>query len=302
LVTPVADRESSPAGAVAGSGPVPTSPLPLGGQDPSTTKLHPWSDWSCPALAALSTIDSPRNVLVMLVSAPSPGRIERMVDRQMLPEGLAQLPPGPALAVALASVDRTRVASADLHVLARARARQVAFEQAALLADMLECAYSPYDAAEDSLERVRELGEFSADQVAFTLVWSRSGAEDQVLLAQDLIERLPVVYAALAAGRIDLYRARAFSEALSRLDDDKARAVAARLIDKAARWTATTLRERLRYHVLRADPACCLATTMSFSAHDRIRELHPVWPQGRHRLGRVHLQRGSRRGRQRMDL
>jgi len=177
-----------------------------------------------------------------------------MVDRQMLPEGLAQLPPGPALAVALASVDRTRVASADLHVLARARARQVAFEQAALLADMLECAYSPYDAAEDSLERVRELGEFSADQVAFTLVWSRSGAEDQVLLAQDLTERLPVVYAALAAGRIDLYRARAFSEALSRLDDDKARAVAARLIDKAARWTATTLRERLRYHVLRADP------------------------------------------------
>ena len=172
----------------------------------------------------------------------------------MLPDRLAQLPPGPALAVALASVDLSRVGSADLHVLVRARARQVAFEQAGLLADMLECAYSPYDAAEDSLERVRDLGEFSADQVAFTLVWSRSGAEGHVLLAQDLIERLPVVYAALAAGRIDLCRARAFSEALSCLDDDKARAIAARLIDKAARWTVTTLRERLRYHVLRADP------------------------------------------------
>jgi len=57
----------------------------------------------------------------------------------MLPDGLAQLPPGPALAVALASVERSRVASADLHVLARARSRQVAYEQAALLADMLEC-------------------------------------------------------------------------------------------------------------------------------------------------------------------
>jgi hypothetical protein len=95
-----------------------------------------------------------------------------MSDRQVLPEGLAEMPPGPDLAAALASVDRTRLYGTDLYTLAHARAKQVAHEQGELLADMLEAAYCPGEG--ETLERVRELDEFSGDQLAFELAWSRS--------------------------------------------------------------------------------------------------------------------------------
>jgi Domain of unknown function (DUF222) len=49
--------------------------------------------------------------------------------------------------------------------------------------------------------------------------------------------------------------ANAFVDALADLDDDTARAVADRLLDRADRWTLAQLRDRLRYHVERANPA-----------------------------------------------
>ena len=52
------------------------------------------------------------------------------------PEGLAELPPGPALAVALASIDRTKLAGYDMVVVLRARSRQLAHEQAEFAADL----------------------------------------------------------------------------------------------------------------------------------------------------------------------
>ncbi len=56
------------------------------------------------------------------------------------------------------------------------------------------------------------------------------------------------------AGRIDAAKANAFADALSGLDDQTARAVATRLLAKAGESTLTQLREKLRYHVDRADP------------------------------------------------
>jgi hypothetical protein len=47
---------------------------------------------------------------------------------QALPVGLAEMPPGPDLAAALASVDRAALSGFDLVVLLRARSRQLAFE------------------------------------------------------------------------------------------------------------------------------------------------------------------------------
>jgi hypothetical protein len=59
-----------------------------------------------------------------------------MVDE--LPEGLETMPPGPELAVAVASVDRSRLGGSDAITLAQARARLIAHEQAQLLADLVE--------------------------------------------------------------------------------------------------------------------------------------------------------------------
>src|SRR5258707_1871164 len=60
----------------------------------------------------------------------------------LLPEGLAQLAPGPELGRELASVDLSALTSADLYVLSSVRASQVAFEESQLLAVMLEAAYA----------------------------------------------------------------------------------------------------------------------------------------------------------------
>src|SRR5258705_3086402 len=79
--------------------------------------------------------------------------------------------------------------------------------------------------------------------------------QSYLLLAQDIIERVPAVFAALQDGRIDLPRAEAFSDALLGLSDDKARKIVDQLMAKAEQWTPAILRERLRYHVLKADPS-----------------------------------------------
>ncbi|MGH3389954.1 MAG: hypothetical protein ACRDOO_13880, partial [Actinomadura sp.] len=62
-----------------------------------------------------------------------------MIEREpqtVLPEGLAEIPPGLQLAVVLASVDRSRLCGFDLVVLLQARNRQLAYEQAEMAADL----------------------------------------------------------------------------------------------------------------------------------------------------------------------
>ena len=111
------------------------------------------------------------------------------------------------------------------------------------------------DSRPSRLIRSDKITEFSGDEIAWTLHWSRSYAFSQVLLGQALLCRLPMVFAALLAGRIDAAKANAFADALSGLDDETARAVATRLLVKAGESTLTLLREKLRYHVDRAVPA-----------------------------------------------
>ena len=63
-----------------------------------------------------------------------------MDEQRGLPAGLDKLPPGPELAAALATVDRSRVGACDLHDLLEARVRLLAHVQAQVLADVWETA------------------------------------------------------------------------------------------------------------------------------------------------------------------
>src|SRR5262245_49889236 len=195
-----------------------------------------------------------------------------MGERAVLPSGLADMPPGPDLGVLLASLDISRLGSADLHTALEAQARLVAHDQARLLAMLYEAARSVGD--EGSLARADTVDAFSADQPAFTLHWTRSRAQGQLALAEDLITRLPAVFLSLQAGRIDVPKAMAFSDVTHGLDEDKARLVADRLLVKAEQWTTSQLRERLRYHVMRIDPT---ATKVKYeqSVADRRLYLQP---------------------------
>ena len=113
----------------------------------------------------------------------------------------------------------------------------------------------PPDSRPDRFPGPTGIDEFSGDELAWTLAWSRSYTHSQLLVAQQLFTRLPAVYAAFLAGRIDFVKAEAFISVLYDLDDETARKVADRLLDRADRWTLADLRERLRYHGDRADPA-----------------------------------------------
>jgi hypothetical protein len=57
---------------------------------------------------------------------------------QPLPEGLTSLPPGPELAAAVATVDPSRLAPADVFEVLAAQQRLVAHHQAQLLAALWE--------------------------------------------------------------------------------------------------------------------------------------------------------------------
>src|SRR5215467_2461563 len=132
-----------------------------------------------------------------------------MVD---VAQRLENMPPGPDLGVLLASLDRSTLDGSGVAALAQARARQIAHEQAQFLADIAEVGHVDWHTPEGVVARMPACDEFSIDHISWTLRWSRETAQVHLLLAQDLMRRLPAVYESLLAGRIDLARARVFHE------------------------------------------------------------------------------------------
>jgi hypothetical protein len=91
-------------------------------------------------------------------------------------------------------------------------------------------------------------------QVSLALMLTDHGAAAWADLAITLAWRLPATGAALAAGAIDLARARVIAEATGVLGEDTARAVEAKILPEAGRQTTAQLRVRLRRAVIAADP------------------------------------------------
>ena len=91
-------------------------------------------------------------------------------------------------------------------------------------------------------------------QIALALMLTHHGAEAWADLAVTLAWRLPDTGAALAAGRIDLYRARLIAEFTSVLSQEAARTVEKQVLPDAGGRTSGDLRARLRRAVIAADP------------------------------------------------
>ncbi|WP_433702328.1 DUF222 domain-containing protein [Prescottella equi] len=97
-------------------------------------------------------------------------------------------------------------------------------------------------------------GEFAHVEVAGILALTESAARRMIDLGCDLRWRLHQVRAELQAGRIDLAKAHALSEALSNVSDDKLEDIERRLLDGAGRSTTSRLEERARRLIARLDP------------------------------------------------
>jgi Domain of unknown function (DUF222) len=91
-------------------------------------------------------------------------------------------------------------------------------------------------------------------QISLALMMSDYAATVWAELAVTLSWRLPATGEALAAGRIDLYRARRIAEATSVLSEQKAREVEAKILPGAGELTPGRLLRRLRHAVIAADP------------------------------------------------
>jgi hypothetical protein len=192
-------------------------------------------------------------------------------DGPCLAEELASLPPGPRLAALLASVDRRRLKGADLVRLARARQRLAAHVQGELLGDLYAVAQLPYEEERPPPRDDPPWPNVWAEaEVAFALAWTGRRAAAQLVLAQQVVERLPAVGRALAAGEIDVPKALVFVDALANVDDAVAHRLVDEVIDAAGRLTTGQLRVRLRRLVLAAAPESVLARAAASSADRRV--------------------------------
>jgi len=169
------------------------------------------------------------------------------------PQALGSIAPGPELAVALAGMDRTRLGGHERVALVKARARQLAHDQAQLYADIHSVSeamgelFGPGD--------VEEVFATTCSEVRTALTLTRRAAEVQVDLAFQLGERLPQVGEALKAGSIDLPRARVICDQTVHLPREHAQRVADSVLLAAPELTTGQLRARIQRLIIAVDPA-----------------------------------------------
>ncbi len=183
--------------------------------------------------------------------------VAELVDRAVA------LPPGPELSAVLNALPRAEVPNARLVEVARARARQLAHEQAELFADMVEIAHAVAiaDLSGDraaAVERADEQFDWASHEIAAGLTWTPTAADRELAFATALVERLPLVFTSLRAGHIDRGKARVFVDYLDpangELTDEQTRRLCARFVPQAPGLTTRQLAARL-YRALHAiDP------------------------------------------------
>jgi hypothetical protein len=173
------------------------------------------------------------------------------------------LPPGPELSSVLGALPWEKVPNARLVEVLQARSRQLAHDQAELLAGMVEISHAiavqnlPRDRAE-AVARAEEQFEWASHEIAAGLTWTPTASDRELAFATALLERLPLVYASLQQGDIDRSKARVFVDYLDpangELTEDQARRLCERFVPRAPGLTTKQLSDRL-YRALHAiDP------------------------------------------------
>jgi hypothetical protein len=169
-----------------------------------------------------------------------------------------QLPAGPGLAAWLANADPGVLSDWDLPGIAAAYRRVASWaaagELAAVAAIASRTAVRDPRADVDDQGRPDRVTAGAACEVSLALTMSQAGASWWTRLGVELGWRLRDTGAALAAGTIDLARARLIAEAAGPLTDEDAQAVEALVLPGAGGQTTGQLRAALRRAVLRVDP------------------------------------------------
>ncbi|WP_433218135.1 DUF222 domain-containing protein [Microtetraspora malaysiensis] len=153
----------------------------------------------------------------------------------------------------LAEIDIARLDGYDAVTVMQAYARLEAHVQARKAIVMAEVGL--YEISASGMAKMSKPDNNSPDEIRAALRLTRRAAEREYGIAYDLKVRLPAVRDALSAGLIDKARAVVFCDWLEDVPIELARAVAARLLPKAGKWTTSELREKIKKLLIAADPA-----------------------------------------------
>ena len=168
------------------------------------------------------------------------------------------LPTGPGLAGWLAHARAADLEDGALAGVAASFRRLASWAAAGELAAVAQIASrsarSDRRAEVDAAGRPDRVTADAAGQVALALAMSHDGATSWADLGVMLTWRLPATGAALAAGEIDLARARMIVRMTSALNDEAARQVEAAVLGRAGWLTLGQLHAALRRAVIKADP------------------------------------------------
>src|SRR5829696_1943978 len=188
---------------------------------------------------------------------------------------LADRPPAPSLAAALASFSPADLSSHDLMEVTAGWERLISWAQARQAEGIAEFARrrpGPYAPDEPG----RAVSEFAADEIAARRRITRRAADVKLALALDLSDRLPATRQALLYGRIDLAKARAIVQHTVGLSDRATRqAVEERVLRRAGSQTTSELRRSLLRAVAAADPEA-VAKRREKAVADRFLDVHPL--------------------------
>ncbi len=167
-----------------------------------------------------------------------------------LPARLDGLAPGAELVAALDELSPAALTGEDLAAYVRACARV----QNRGTARLLEGMHHLGRAQAGRTERHSALDEFSGDEVAAVLGWSRTMAGRKLDLADDLADRVPAVGEALWAGWLDEPKAQRLCEWTRDLADDHARHVCQVLLPEAPELPVGELIRRIEQVAAALDP------------------------------------------------
>ncbi len=116
--------------------------------------------------------------------------------------------------------------------------------------------------------------EFAAFEIASAFTWTRQFAATQLDLAYAVIRRLPALHEAMAAGDLELAKARVLVDGVLALEQDLARSIVAQILPEAPGLTTGQLGPRLAKLVIDADPDAAVKRRKT-KERDRRVELQP---------------------------
>src|SRR6266566_591565 len=233
----------------------PIQPIPAAAQP---APVQPAPVQPAPVQPAPADVDPVEAEFAELLEAIDEGR-SRTVPLAMAAGRVAEsLPTGPDLAGWLATSPVPDLEDGALAGMAASYRRLASWAQAGELAIVAQLA-SRSAAADDQVGvdeqgRPDRLPDEACAQVSLALTMSHASASWWSALAVTLRWRLAATGAALAAGQIDLGRARLIADATAGLGEETARAVEAKILPGAGDQTTAQLRAALRRAVIAADP------------------------------------------------